>query len=171
MWQHTGTHRPEFALEPGPGQESVWDYPRPPSIEAEQRLVEVKYKQTLIARSNQIYRVLETASPPTFYLPPEDIDFQYLKENTSSSFCEWKGQASYFDLQHENGLIQNVAWCYRNPLPRFVLIKDYVCFYPSRLDCFVDGAKVKPQTSDYYGGWITPEIVGPFKGDPGTETW
>jgi uncharacterized protein (DUF427 family) len=129
------------------------------------------YKDITIAETRQCYKVMETASPPTFYIPPEDIDFRYLVENTNSSFCEWKGQASYFDLSYETELVQNIGWCYRRPLPRFVLIKDYLCFYPAKLECYIDNIKVKAQASRFYGGWITPEVIGPFKGDPGTELW
>ena len=171
MWEYTGKQRPDFAIEPQSGQESVWDYPRPPSLKVDSRVVSVKFKNNVIAQSQQSVRVLETASPPTFYLPAIDVDLKYLNENKSTSFCEWKGQASYFNFQLGNELIENVAWCYHHPLPAFESIKDYLCFYPSKLECYVDDIKVESQSSDFYGGWITPEIVGPFKGEPGTQGW
>ncbi len=171
MWEYEGKHRPDFYIEPESGQESVWDYPRPPVIVTDPRLIVIKYRNNIIAQSNQTVRVLETASPPTFYIPPVDVMMEFLNENTSSSFCEWKGQASYLDLELGNEKIENVAWCYHHPLPDFEKIKDYLCFYPSKLDCFVNDIKVKSQSGRFYGGWITPEIIGPFKGDSGTEGW
>ena len=171
MWQYKGKHRPDFAIEPGLGQESVWDYPRPPIMKEDTRVIDIKYKDISIAKSQRSVRVLETASPPTFYLPPDDINIEFLIENNASSFCKWKGRASYLDFQYKQHIIQSVAWCYHQPLAEFERIKDYLCFYPSKLDCFVDNIKVKPQPSDFYGGWVTPEVVGPFKGDPGTGRW
>jgi uncharacterized protein (DUF427 family) len=169
MCSNTGRKRPDFAIEPGPGQESAWDYPRPPAIRRDNRLVEVREGETLIARSTSSYRVLETASPPTFYLPPADVDLDRLVEAHGTSICEWKGMAKYWAL--DNGPSVPIAWTYPRPRPRFEVIRDYVSFYPGRIDCFVDGARVAAQSGGFYGGWITAEIVGPFKGDPGTGHW
>ena len=166
MWKYQGNTRPDFALSPGPNQESVWDYPRPPALMSDQRLVEVRSKDgILIARSNGSIRVLEMASPPTFYLAPEAI-LEPLTMLEGSSFCEWKGRASYFAYQNVR-----LAWRYDNPSERFTGIDGWYSFYASLADCFVDGEKVQAQQGDFYGGWVTPEVVGPFKGDPGTLGW
>jgi uncharacterized protein (DUF427 family) len=168
MWEHRGRARPGFAIEPAPGQESVWDYPRPPALVDCAARVVVTDGARVIGDSVSALRVLETASPPTVYIPPGDIDFSRLREVPGSSFCEWKGQASYYALA---GQEQIVGWTYRNPLPAFVKIQDFLCFYPGRVTCTLDGEIVRAQSGDFYGGWVTDAIVGPFKGDPGTGHW
>ena len=170
-WMHRGQQRPDFALQPKQGQESVWDYPRPPSLEIDSRMIVIRHRKRIIAQTRRAYRILETASPPTFYLHPEDIDHSLLVENSHSSFCEWKGQASYFDFADGYNKLRDVAWCYPYPHSDYKAIANYISFYPSKVDCFIDDIKVTAQSGDFYGGWITPEIVGPFKGDPGTEAW
>ena len=170
MWQFRGQKRPEFAEVPGPGQESVWDYPRPPKIEADTRLIQVKSGSQLIVSTNRSYRILETASPPTFYLPPQVIDWNLLRAIEGASLCEWKGLATYWGLSSGPGR-RTVGWSYPEPKPSFSRIRDHVCFYPGILECFVDGERVLPQPGRFYGGWITKEIVGPFKGEQGTEHW
>ena len=169
MWTNTGRERPEFAIEPGPGQESVWDYPRPPALRRDPRRVEVRDGDTIIASTTASYRVLETASPPTFYIPPGDVDLDQLVKTGDSSVCEWKGMAEYRALRREPGT--PVAWTYARPRPRFEAITGYFAFYPGRVACFVDGERVVPQPGRFYGGWVTPEVVGPFKGEPGTGHW
>ncbi len=169
MWTYTGQRRPDFADEPGPGQESVWDYPRPPVLRDDARLVEVSDGEQLVARATTSVRVLETASPPTFYIPPTDVDFRLLIGVAGSSHCEWKGHARYWALARDPGTA--IAWSYPEPSSRFARLKDYVGFYPGRMACFVDGVRVRSQPGQFYGGWITPEIVGPFKGEPGTGHW
>ena len=161
--------RPDFAITPGPGQESVWDYPRPPAVKRDRRLVEVADGDHTIARTRDAYRVLETASPPTFYLPPESVAWEHLVEVDGTSICEWKGMAKYWAL--ERNLETPVAWAYPRPRPRFEVVRDYVAFYPGRVDCFVDGERVAAQAGGFYGGWITSEILGPFKGEAGTGHW
>lgn len=168
MWQFEGQKRPSFAIEPKDGQESVWDYPRPPAIVRDTRLVEVFTGKRRIARTDRAYRVLETASPPSFYLPPEDVEQDVLKPANGRSFCEWKGEAVYWGLA---GLLEPVAWSYPSPSDRFRDLRDYLGFYPGRVRCFVDGERVEPQPGGFYGGWITGEIVGPVKGEPGTGHW
>ncbi|MBT8040020.1 MAG: DUF427 domain-containing protein [Gammaproteobacteria bacterium] len=170
MWKFRGQKRPAFADVPGPGQESVWDYPRPPSIEPETRLVEVRSGSELIARSTRSLRVCETASPPTFYLPPDEVTTERLHLLGYHTFCEWKGQASYWALADDD-TSQPVAWSYPSPSRPFKAIGDWLCFYPGRVDCFVEGESVQAQHSEFYGGWVTADIVGPFKGDPGTSDW
>ena len=170
MWKYIGHKRPDFAIKPGPGQESVWDYPRPPKLELDDRLIEVYHGDQLIASSPIAYRVLETASPPTFYLPPKDVNWELLNSAPGSSICEWKGVAKYWTLT-ANPKAGVVGWSYPEPKSGFEPIRDYISFYPSALSCCVAGEKVRAQPGQFYGGWITSEIVGPFKGDPGTEYW
>jgi len=169
MWTYTGQRRPDFAVEPGPGQESVWDYPRPPALKDDGRLVEVRDGDRSVASTLASVRVLETASPPTFYIPPEDVDWRLLVDTAGSSYCEWKGHARYWALARDPATA--IAWSYPEPSSRFARLKDYVSFYPGRMACVVDGARVQPQPGHFYGGWITAEIVGPFKGEPGTGHW
>lgn len=170
MWKHTGRQRPDFAVKPGPGQESVWDYPRPPKLVSSDEHVLVGDDRGPIADSRRSLRVLETASPPTYYIPAADIDWDRLVEIPGSSFCEWKGRASYFALADDpEGTA--VGWLYANPSKAFAAIHNHVSFYPRRIHCEVNGEVVRPQAGDFYGGWITGRVVGPFKGDPGTGRW
>ena len=169
MWNYRGQKRPDFAIEPEAGQESAWDYPRPPIAKRCAKTVEVRKNSAVIARSQRSYRLLETASPPTFYLPPDDIDWDQLVETGGSSICEWKGAAEYFALPDDPDL--PVAWRYPRPRARFEMLRNFVSFYPGRVDCFVDGERVQPQPGRFYGGWITADVVGPFKGEPGTGHW
>lgn len=168
MWKHTGSERPDFAEVPGPGQESVWDYPRPPALVEDTRRVEVFADGMLIASTKRAFRVLETASPPTFYLPPDSILSGSLEPVAGRSVCEWKGEAVYLALCDTT---LPVVWSYPEPKPAFAALRDFVGFYPGRVACFVDGKRVRPQPGGFYGGWITDEIVGPVKGEPGTGHW
>ena len=167
-WQYDGRRRPPFAEAPGPGRESVWDYPRPPRLAPNARLVEVRHGERPIAATRRAIRVLETASPPTFYLPPEDLSRGVLVPAPGSSHCEWKGRARYWALS-EGGA--PVAWTYDDPTPAFAAIRGWFSFYPARVDCFVDGERVRPQPGGFYGGWLTDDISGPVKGEPGTGHW
>jgi uncharacterized protein (DUF427 family) len=155
--------------------ESVWDYPRPPRVERSEREVTVAFGGSVIARTRNAMRVLETSHPPVYYLPVEDIAEGALErsEGMRGSFCEWKGVASYYDVIGLDGRrAQGAAWGYLDPSPNFRALVGAVAFYPGRMDeCTVDGEVVKPQPGDFYGGWITREIVGPFKGGPGTQGW
>jgi uncharacterized protein (DUF427 family) len=170
MWKFTGKTRPPFADAPGPGQESVWDYPRPPALVACDSLVVVRANDSCIAHSSRTQRVLETASPPTYYIPAADIDWDQLVRTADSSFCEWKGTASYWALAaHGSGEV--IAWSYENPGRRFAGIDGHASFYPGRIECFVNDERVKPQAGGFYGGWITETVAGPFKGEPGTGHW
>lgn len=170
MWTYTGKGRPDFAAAPAEGQESVWDYPRPPALAACSRLIEVRSGSDVLARSMRGQRVLETASPPTVYLPPGDVVLEMLRLMPGSSFCEWKGAAVYWGLATTPGA-PPVAWSYPDPTPRFAAIRDWLCFYPGRVACFMGGEPVRAQDGGYYGGWVTVEIVGPWKGQPGTGHW
>lgn len=159
-------------IEPGPGQESVWDYPRPPIVEETDKHIEVFFNDILIADSTDVKRVLETSSPPVYYIPRDDIEMKYFVPAEKRSLCEWKGAASYYDIKVHDKTAPNAAWYYPNPTPRFESIKDHIAIYPQDMDaCFVDGEVARAQPGDFYGGWITSDIVGPFKGEPGTESW
>jgi uncharacterized protein (DUF427 family) len=170
-WRYTGAERPPFAVVPKEGQESVWDYPRPPRVEADRREVLVRLGAFTLARSHAALRVLETASPPTFYLPLADIESTCLRSAGGGSRCEWKGEARYWSVIVGETVLDRVAWSYPDPLPGFEAIRDHLSFYPARLQCFVDGARVVPQPGGFYGGWITAELVGPMKGEPGSADW
>jgi len=170
MWAFDGSRRPRFAAAPGPGQESVWDYPRPPRLVPDDRHVTVSAGGVPVASTRRALRLLETASPPSFYLPVADIDMRLLVAAPGSSYCEWKGTASYWQLAASPGT-GPVAWCYADPAAAFGAIRDHLAFYPARVDCHVDGERVRPQPGGFYGGCITREIVGPFKGEPGTSHW
>jgi uncharacterized protein (DUF427 family) len=160
-------------IEPGPGQESVWDYPRPPRLEATNRHIQVVFNGQTVVDTHQAIRVLETSHAPVYYVPPPDVDRRLLIPVPGyTTLCEWKGQASYFDVLVGDRRAQRAAWTYHNPTPTFQAIKDYLAFYVQFMDlCLVDGEPARPQPGRFYGGWVTDDIVGPFKGEPGTEWW
>jgi uncharacterized protein (DUF427 family) len=155
-----------------PGQESVWDYPRPPRVENCARRIRVIFDGIVIADSTNSKRLLETSHPPVYYIPPEDVRMELLVKSPHNSFCEWKGAASYYSIKTEKRSVEDTAWCYHSPNPAYAVIKDHLAFYASRVDeCFVDEERVEAQSGDFYGGWITKNIVGPFKGEPGSWGW
>ena len=157
---------------PGPGRESVWDYPRPPRVEPSEALVVVELGGTTVARTTRSLRVLETSHPPTYYLPRAAFVPGVLRPTDGSSFCEWKGAASYLDLVAGGRTAARAAWTYPDPSPGFEALRDHVALYPGLVDrCLVDGEVVEPQPGGFYGGWITSAVVGPFKGEPGTWGW
>jgi uncharacterized protein (DUF427 family) len=159
-------------IAPGPGQESVWDYPRPPRLEDTARHIQVVFNGITIAETRRAKRVLETSHPPVYYIPPEDIKMEYLQPTPRSSWCEWKGQAGYYTITVGDKQAAHAAWFYPQPTTGFESIRGYVAFYPHLMDgCYVDGERVRPQAGGFYGGWITSDIVGPFKGEPGTQGW
>ena len=154
------------------GEESVWDYPRPPKVELSDKHTEIYFAGEKVADSSRAVRVLETSHPPVFYVPQADIRMELLTQTQHRSFCEFKGGAVYWTLQLNGQEAQDVAWSYPNPAKGFAEIKDYLAFYPSRVEaCFVDGERVQAQAGDFYGGWITRELKGPFKGGAGTWGW
>ena len=156
----------------GPGQESVWSYPRPPRIESTSKLLEVILAGKTIARTRRGHRVLETSHPPVYYFPVEDVNPAYLRKAGGKTMCEWKGAATYFDVIVGDLVRQRAAWSYANPTPESRSIANAVAFYASLFDrCTVDGQLVTPQPGGFYGGWVTPDIVGPFKGGPGSMGW
>lgn len=166
-WRFRGDERPSFAIAPPPGSESVWDYPRPPRIVAEGRRVLVQHRGQPLADSSNAVRVLETASPPTLYLPPADVAVGQLTASSRRTFCEWKGHAQEYDLADTPG----AAWCYDETFAEFAAVNGFFAFYPGKVHCTVDGEVVQPQPGGYYGGWITSELVGPFKGEAGSQPW
>lgn len=157
---------------PGPGQESVWDYPRPPRLEVVDRPVVVVLGGETIADAPQSFRVLETSHPPVYYVAPEHIRAGALGPTPRRTFCEFKGAAAYWTVTGGDRVEVDAAWSYPEPAPAYAALRDHVAFYPGRMDaCFVDGERVRSQAGDFYGGWITDAIVGPFKGGPGTRGW
>lgn len=157
---------------PKPGQESVWDYPRPPRLEASSRHIRVEFAGQLIADTHRAFRVLETSHPPVYYIPPGDIRMELLKPESGSSYCEWKGQARYYTVAAGDKTAPRAAWSYPNPSRAYAALRDHVAFYPGAMDaCSVDGELARPQEGGFYGGWITDDVVGPFKGAPGTTGW
>ncbi|NAS12199.1 DUF427 domain-containing protein [Poritiphilus flavus] len=169
-WNHKGDSRPPFAQEPKKGQRSVWDFPRPPIVENVNKRITISYQDKPLADSRAALAVLETASPPTYYLPEQDIDMDMLVSLTGkTSLCEWKGSAIYWALKEKSEIA--VAWSYPKPFEEFEALKHHLGFYPQHLDCRVEGIKVRPQAGRFYAGWITPDLAGPFKGEPGTGHW
>ncbi len=167
-----GQGRPPFAQPPGPGQESVWDYPRPPVLVPDAREVVVLWGDLEVARTRSALRVLETAHPPTFYLPWADVQRALFVPAGGGSFCEWKGPAAYWHLQASGRRLQGVAWSYPQPLPGAEALADRVALYAwPGLHITVGGALARPQPGGFYGGWITPDLAGPFKGEPGSAGW
>lgn len=171
-WLYNGETRPSFAIETNENQESVWDYPRPPICVLDNRSVIVSTScGKVIAETSNAVRVLETASPPTFYIPRTDVDFECLCLGSGRSFCEWKGTATYWSVSVPGSEIANVGWSYEDPTRQFTSIRQYISFYPGKLNCKVDDEEVRPQPGEFYGGWLTDEVFGPFKGEPGTSGW
>ncbi len=156
----------------GPGEESVWDYPRPPRLEATSRHVEVIFNGVRIADSYRAFRVLETSHPPVYYIPAEDVRMVFLTLTERSTYCEWKGGATHYTITVDEESVPDGAWAYLTPIAGFGEIAGYIAFYPALMDaCLVDGEQVRAQPGGYYGGWITHEVKGPFKGEPGTVGW
>ncbi|HYF63825.1 MAG TPA: DUF427 domain-containing protein [Herpetosiphonaceae bacterium] len=163
---------PPRRIPPLPGQESVWDYPRPPRLEPTSRRIRIIFSGTLIVDSVAAQRVLETSHPPVYYIPPADIAPGALVPAEGSSWCEWKGRAAYWSLDVGGRRAERVAWSYPEPAPGFGPIAGYVAFYAGPMDaCLVDDEKALPQPGDFYGGWITADVAGPFKGGPGSQGW
>jgi uncharacterized protein (DUF427 family) len=159
-------------VQPGPGQESVWDYPRPPALVPSAEHVRVVLGGVVIADTRAALRVLETSHPPTYYLPVADFRPGALRAASGGSLCEWKGEASYVDLLGGDRVAARAGWYYPTPTADFAALADHVAVYPGAVDaCTVDGEVVRPQPGDFYGGWVTDRVVGPFKGEPGTRFW
>lgn len=170
-WKFRGDVRPDFAHADAAHEESVWDYPRPPMIVPDTRLVQVFAEGSLIADSRDCVRVLETASPPVFYLPPDDVEWDALEATDARTTCEWKGVATAYDVVVDGERVKGAAWSYQEVFADFKDLLGWVAFYPGLVSCFVERETVYPQPGGYYGGWVTREIIGPFKGAAGTEDW
>ncbi|MDJ0786349.1 MAG: DUF427 domain-containing protein [Myxococcota bacterium] len=171
-WRSFRRGRPAEREPVGPGEESVWDYPRPPRLERARRRVRIEFGGQCIAESTRALRVCETASPPVYYVPAEDVRRELLEESAQQSFCEWKGVARYWTLRVGDAVSVDAAWSYPNPDAPFEALRDHLAFYPGRVEAaWLDDERVRPQAGDFYGGWVTDEIKGPFKGDPGTGHW
>jgi uncharacterized protein (DUF427 family) len=159
-------------LPAGSNSESVWDYPRPPRVEPTTDIIRVVFNGVEIAHTTSAYRVLETSHPPTYYIPQKDVAMMYLRPTSRRSFCEFKGTASYWSIEVNGRQALDAAWMYANPAKGYEVIQNHLAFYASKVDaCFVGDEQVQPQEGDFYGGWITSRIVGPFKGAPGTWGW
>ncbi len=159
-------------ITPGSGQESVWDYPRPPRLEDSDKHIQVILNGVIIADTHRAKRVLETSHPPVYYLPPEDVKMEYFTPTFRSTFCEFKGNASYYTVTVGDKTLLNGAWYYRKPTRGYEALANYIALYPSQMDaCYVDGERVQAQEGDFYGGWSTRDVVGPFKGGVGTMGW
>lgn len=157
---------------PGPGQESVWDYPRPPALEKAHERLRVMCGGTVIGETTAGYRVLETSHPPVYYFPSADVHRNYLVPEPDRSYCEFKGTARYWGIEVAGIHCPRAAWSYPVPAPAFAAIKDHLAFYASdRVEAWVGDEQVQAQEGDFYGGWITSRIVGPFKGGAGTRGW
>jgi len=157
---------------PGPGQESVWDYPRPPALVRSEEHVEMVLGGEVVAATDLSWRVLETSHPPTYYLPRSAFVAGSLRTARGGSFCEWKGQASYLDVIGGDVIAARAGWYYPVPTAPFAALVDHVAVYPGLMDrCTVDGEVVRAQPGGFYGGWVTSRVVGPFKGEPGTMGW
>ena len=153
--------------------ESVRDYPRPPRIETSERSVRIEFAGETISETSNALRVLETASPPTIYVPVSDVRMDLLRPVPGRhTVCEWKGQASYLDLTVGDEVAEQAAFFYPDPRKAFAALRDHISFYPGRVDgAFLGDERARPQPGQFYAGWITDDIEGPFKGEPGTLGW
>ena len=159
-------------IAPGPGQESVWDYPRPPRVEPVAERIRVILDGVTLADSTRALRVLETAGAPVYYVPRDDVRLDRLGPSPHRTVCEWKGEAGYWSYPGGERQVSNVAWSYERPKPGYEAIAGYLAFYAGRVDeAWVGTERATPQPGRFYGGWVTPRVVGPFKGEPGTEGW
>ncbi len=160
------------AEQPAPGQESVWAYPRPAMAEPSARHIRIVHRGVTLADSRRCVRTLETSHPPSYYIPPADVAMAALRPSRRRSFCEWKGEAVYFDIVIGDQPIRDAAWSYPDPSPGFIGLRGHIAFYAAAFEaCLVDGERVTPQPGGFYGGWITSHVAGPFKGVPGSAFW
>ncbi len=171
-WRALPRKRPEIIDIPGPGQESVWDYPRPPRVECAPQRVRVEFGRIVLAESTRALRVVETASPPVYYFPPADVQVAHLEPVEGSTLCEWKGFAQYWSVCVKGLIAERAAWSYPDPDPEYSAIEGHFAFFPGKMDaCYVGDERVMAQEGGYYGGWVTSSIVGPFKGEAGSDQW
>ena len=159
-------------VDPGPGQESVWDYPRPPRVETVPERLRVILDGAMLADTSRGLRVLETAGAPVYYFPPDDVRMDLLEPSPHRTSCEWKGRAVYLTFVGPTRRIGDVAWSYPDPSPGYEAIRGYLAFYAGRVDeAWVGDERATPQPGGFYGGWVTSRIVGPIKGEPGSFGW
>lgn len=150
----------------------MWDYPRPPRLEPVEAPIRVEFAGQVIASSTRGFRALETSHPPTYYFPPEDVRVKLLGPSPHGSYCEFKGRARYWSLTLDGRHSSRAAWSYPEPTAAFQRIAGYFAFYESRVDaCYVGDERATAQSGDFYGGWVTSNLVGPFKGGAGTRGW
>ena len=155
-----------------PGQESVWAFPRPSIAQTTARQLRIEHRGMIVAETRRGVRTIETSHPPTYYIPADDVHASLTPSDRPGSFCEWKGAAVYFDVIIGTEIIREAAWSYLDPTPLFASITNHLAFYAAPFDgCFVDGERVTPQPGGFYGGWITSDLAGPFKGVPGSRFW
>ena len=170
-WRRLG-ERPAQIATPGTGQESVWEYPRPPSVTPDGREIRVEFAGVVLARTTGALRVCETAGAPVYYLPPGDVRTEHLEPGGPPTLCEWKGSARYFSVRVGSRVSPDAAWSYPEPFAEYATLRDFIAFNAGRVDAaWVGEERVTPQPGSYYGGWITSDVVGPFKGEPGSERW
>ena len=169
-WRYRGDERPTFAEPVGEGEESVWDFPRPPRQEPVAATLRVVAGDRVVASPHRGVRILETAGAPTYYFPPSDVEQDALIDLPGQSLCEWKGLATSFALR---GAADDsaVGWRYDTTFPEFLSIRGWCAFYPGVLHCYIGDERVRPQPGGYYGGWVTEGLRGPIKGEPGSGAW
>ncbi|MEO0982905.1 MAG: DUF427 domain-containing protein [Pseudomonadota bacterium] len=175
-YREVARQRPSAIEPPGPGQESVWDYPRPPRLERLNRTVSVAWRGETVAEGGDVARIVETSGAPVYYLPPDAVRTDLLQDADHVTLCEWKGAAVHYDLVLGDARSRHAVFAYPEPLTDlgqgYEAIAGWFAFYPSRVDeCRLDGANVEPQPGGFYAGWVTPDLAGPIKGAPGTEGW
>lgn len=173
-WDRPGRPKPALRdiVTPGPGQESVWDFPRPPQLELWPQRVRVEFGGVTIADSTQALRALETSHPPTYYVPLADVNMDALRPAPGASVCEWKGAASYFDIVAGAQVAAKAGWSYPDPFEDFARVAEHFAFYCAAMDaCWVGEHRATPQPGGFYGGWVTAHVTGPFKGAPGSMGW
>ena len=171
-WRYRGDVRPPWAEIPGPGQESVWDYPRPPRVEPVEGRLVVRFADIIVAQTTRGYRIVETAGAPTYYFPPDDVARRWWERSATRTVCEWKGEAHYAHLRVKLHEARDAVWWYEAPWPGFEAVAGWPSFHPARVDgCEIAGVEAVPQPGRLYGGWVTPNLVGPIKGAPGSGGW
>ena len=157
---------------PRPGQESVWDYPRPPLVEPTGKMIRLRLGHEVIGESDHALRVLETSHPPVYYLPVADLRMDLIEPADGSSWCEYKGAAAYWTVRARGRVLEQVGWSYTEPSPGYEALRDHIAFYAAPFDeASVDGEQARPQPGGFYGGWVTDDVAGPFKGVPGSMDW
>lgn len=170
-WRYRGDRRPAFAERTDPGEESVWDYPRPPRLEPVVQRLRVTHGDRVLAETSHGVRILETAGAPTYYFPPQDVNSAAFADLPDQSLCEWKGLATSIRLDGQSGGRHAVGWRYDLTFAEFTAIRGWYSFYPGSLACYVGAEQARPQPGGYYGGWVTACLRGPIKGNPGSEGW